>query len=180
MTHLRLGLLTILACAVLSPSSAAVAEPPPVVLQAAVAFWKDGKAQGQVDAARADEEGNLLLDLGEEWTPYILTEAAGPDGQLKTSEYRSTYLALARGEFPEDRHGYRAQKDQYLELYGILPTLGARPRTLARVRRVLGVSKGPPPGSPLGPLRAAQATDGRARYARPGGKPRPGHTRTCH
>ncbi|MBW1761915.1 MAG: L,D-transpeptidase, partial [Deltaproteobacteria bacterium] len=143
MTHLRLGLLTILACAVLSgctpnqdrltappesdakaaPSSAAVAEPPPVVLQAAVAFWKDGKAQGQVDAARADEEGNLLLDLGEEWTPYILTEAAGPDGQLKTSEYRSTYLALARGEFPEDRHGYRAQKDQYLELYGILPTL---------------------------------------------------------
>ncbi|MBW2215183.1 MAG: hypothetical protein JRF48_12310, partial [Deltaproteobacteria bacterium] len=87
-----------------APSSAAVAEPPPVVLQAAVAFWKDGKAQGQVDAARADEEGNLLLDLGEEWTPYILTEAAGPDGQLKTSEYRSTYLALARGEFPEDRH----------------------------------------------------------------------------
>jgi len=142
-THLRLGLLTILACAVLSgctpnqdrltappqsdakaaPSSAAVAEPPPVVLQAPVVFWKDGKAQGQVDAARADEEGNLLLDLGEEWTPYILTEAAGPDGQLKTSEYRSTYLALARGEFPEDRHGYRAQKDQYLELYGILPTL---------------------------------------------------------
>jgi hypothetical protein len=140
---LRLGLLTILACAVLfgctpnqdrltappqsdakaAPSSAAVAEPPPVVLQAPVAFWKDGKAQGQVDAARADEEGNLLLDLGEGWTPYILTEAAGPDGQLKTSEYRSTYLALARGEFPEDRHGYRAQKDQYLELYGILPTL---------------------------------------------------------
>jgi hypothetical protein len=104
------------------PSSAAVAEPP-VVLDVPVAFWKDGKAEGQVDGAKADEEGNLLLDLGEDWAPYILTEATGPDGQLKTSEYRSTYLALARGEFPKDRHGYRAEKDQYLELYGILPTL---------------------------------------------------------
>ena len=143
MTHLRLGLLTILACAVFYgcapkqgpasspiesdakpvPSSDPAAEAPPVVLGAPVAFWKDGKAQGQVDAAKADEEGHLLLDLGEEWTPYILTEASSAEEQGQTSEYRSTYLALARGEFPKDRHGYRAEKDQYLELYGILPTL---------------------------------------------------------
>ena len=65
MTHLRLGLLTILACAVFygcapkqgpasapiesdakpAPSSAPVAEGPPVVLEAPVAFWKDGRAQ---------------------------------------------------------------------------------------------------------------------------------------
>jgi hypothetical protein len=94
-----------------------------VVLEAPVAFWKDGRAQSQVDAAKADEEGHLLLDLGEEWTPYILTEASSEEEQGQTSEYRSTYLALARGEFPKDRHGYRAEKDQYLELYGILPTL---------------------------------------------------------
>jgi hypothetical protein len=94
-----------------------------VVLEAPVAFWKDGKLEGQVDAAKADEEGNLLLNLGEEWTPYILTEATSDQELGKTSEYRSTYLALARGEFPKDRHGYRAEKDQYLELYGILPTL---------------------------------------------------------
>jgi hypothetical protein len=94
-----------------------------VVLEAPVAFWKEGKLEGQVDAAKADEEGNLLLNLGEEWTPYILTEATSDQELGKTSEYRSTYLALARGEFPKDRHGYRAEKDQYLELYGILPTL---------------------------------------------------------
>ena len=94
-----------------------------MVLEAPVAFWKDGKLEGQVDAAKADEEGNLLLNLGEEWTPYILTEATSDQELGKTSEYRSTYLALARGEFPKDRHGYRAEKDQYLELYGILPTL---------------------------------------------------------
>ena len=59
-------------------------------------------------------------DLGEDWTPYILTEASSAEEHGQTSEYRSTYLALARGEFPKDRHGYRAEKDQYLELYGIL------------------------------------------------------------
>ena len=150
MTHLRLGLLTILACAVFygcapkqGPASAPiesdakpapVAAAPPVVLEAPVAFWKDGGAQGQVDAAKAGEEGRLLLDLGEEWTPYILTEASSEEEQGQTSEYRSTYLALARGEFPKDRHGYRAEKDQYLELYGILPTLTLLRKRFTEVR----------------------------------------------
>jgi hypothetical protein len=34
-------------------------------------------------------------------------------------------LALARGEFPNDAYGERAKEDKYLELYGIMPTLGA-------------------------------------------------------
>ena len=92
-------------------------------MAAPVAFWSAGKSERQVDAAKADTQGHLLLDLGEEWTPYILTEASSADEEPKPSQYRATYLALARGEFPDDRHGYRAEKDQYLELYGILPTL---------------------------------------------------------
>jgi hypothetical protein len=151
---LRLGLLTILACAAFygctpkqapatgpagsdakpEPSSDVAAEAPPVVLEAPVAFWKGGRSQGDVDAAKADEDGHLLLDLGEDWTPYILTEATSPDGLAQTSEYRSTYLALARGEFPDDRHGYRAKKDQYLELYGILPTFGLLRERFRQVR----------------------------------------------
>ena len=154
MTQLRLGLLTILACAVFygcapkqDPASAPiagdtepvptadpVAEAPRPVLDVPVAFWKDGKSEGQVDAAKADQEGHLLLDLGEEWTPYILTEASPTEAQGQTSEYRSTYLALARGEFPDDRHGYRAEKDQYLELYGILPNLSLLRQRFTDVR----------------------------------------------
>ncbi len=88
-----------------------------------VAYWREGESSAQVDAAKADQEGHLLLDLGEEWTPYILSEASSLDEEPKPNQYRETYLALARGEFPDDRHGYRAEKDQYLELYGILPTL---------------------------------------------------------
>jgi hypothetical protein len=106
-----------------APTSAPTIDTDPEVLEDPVAFWKDGKAQGDVDAAKADAAGNLLLDLGEDWTPFILTEASSPDGEHLPSQYRETYLALARGEFPNDRHGYRAKKDEYLELYGILPTL---------------------------------------------------------
>ena len=153
MFYWRLGLLSILGCVVLygctpkqGPVTAPVeseakpgrkaarnADPEPVVLQVPVAFWKDGKAEGEVDAATADEDGHLLLDLGEDWTPYILTEGSG-DEVPKPSEYRATYLALARGEFPDDRHGYRAEKDQYLELYGILPNLSLLRQRFAEIR----------------------------------------------
>jgi hypothetical protein len=88
-----------------------------------VVLWQEGKPQGQVDAAKAEEQERVLLDLGEDWTPYIFSEASSPDEERKPNAYRATYLALARGEFPKDRHGYRAKRDEYLELYGILPTL---------------------------------------------------------
>ncbi len=96
---------------------------PEVVLEAPVPFWKDGSAKGEVDAAQADAEGRLLLDLGDDWTPYIFTDSSASDEPPKPMMYRPTYLALARGEFPKDRHGSRARRDKYLELYGILPTI---------------------------------------------------------
>ena len=156
MAQVRLGLLTILGCVVFygcTPKQDPVTAPlesdakpmptsarsgsPPIVLEAPVPFWKDGRAQGQVDAAKADEEGRLLFDLGEDWTPYILTRGSGAEGEPEPSEYRETYLALARGEFPNDRHGYRAKKDEYLELYGILPTLGLLRQRFTDVRGLL-------------------------------------------
>jgi hypothetical protein len=47
------------------------------------------------------------------------TLAEGPGAPT----YRTTYLALANNQFPDDHHGERAQRDKYLELYGIMPTL---------------------------------------------------------
>lgn len=101
----------------------ATVEAPAIVLDVPVPFWKDGSALVQVDAAKANVEGRLILDLGEDWTPYLFTEASLPDEEAKPMAYRPTYLALARGEFPKDLHGERARKDKYLELYGILPTV---------------------------------------------------------
>ena len=143
MASVRLGLFTILGCVALSactpkqdpvtapiergaksaPTSPGSGDTAALELAEPVVLWKDGKPQGEVDGARADEERHVLLDLGDDWTPYILTESSKPDEEPKPNEYRATYLALARGQFPKDRHGYRAEKDQYLELFGILPTL---------------------------------------------------------
>ncbi len=154
MQNVRLGLITILALAAVygcapkqdpvaaplesdakpDPTSAPAVKAPKAALDQPVALWDAGKNKRQVDAAKAGEEGHLILDLGEDWTPYILTESSSPGEEPLPNQYRETYLALARGEFPKDRHGYRAKRDQYLELYGILPTLSNLRSRFAAVR----------------------------------------------
>jgi hypothetical protein len=106
--------------------SSASAHPPPLQ---PVPLWKDGRPAGEIDLARPHDSRIVVLDLSEDWTPYIFTERSNPDEPIVPSSYRATYLALARGEFPHDHHGTRAKKDRYLELYGIPPTL-----TLLRTR----------------------------------------------
>ena len=59
-------------------------------LQQAVAFWDGGRSERQVEGADPDPRRYLLLDLGEEWTPYILTEASSPDEEPKPNQYRAT------------------------------------------------------------------------------------------
>jgi hypothetical protein len=94
-----------------------------------VPLWKDGKPAGEIDLAQTHDPRIVVLDLGEDWTPYIFTERSSADDKLVQQSYRATYQALARGEFPPDHHGKRAKRDRYLELYGIPPTL-----TLLRTR----------------------------------------------
>lgn len=91
----------------------------PLPMARPVPLWADGKTTGKVDAARADVQGYVLVDLGEDWTPYIFSAPPGTE----PGAYRKTYLALARGQFPDNHHGDRAREDEYLELYGIMPTL---------------------------------------------------------
>lgn len=108
--------------------------PPP--MHQPVPLWEDGRTEAEVDAAEASLEGYVVVDLGEEWTPYILTDRDNPEAEQVPNAYRETYLALARGEFPEDHHGDRARRDKYLELYGIMPTLGVlreRMRTVSEL-----------------------------------------------
>jgi hypothetical protein len=99
-----------------------------------VPLWEGGRAAREVDAATADVEGYLLVDLGEAWTPYIFTERSNEAEERVPHAYRETYLALARGERPEDHHGARAERDRYLELYGIMPTLGLLRERMRAVR----------------------------------------------
>lgn len=96
--------------------------PPP--MHQPVPLWEEGGSEREVDAADASLEGYVVVDLGEAWTPYILSNRDTPEAPLVPNTYRDTYLALARGELPDDHHGARARRDKYLELYGIMPTFG--------------------------------------------------------
>jgi hypothetical protein len=99
---------------------------PPVsdaVLAQPVPLWENGKPGKSLDARSAGGQGYLVLDLGEAWVPYIFSDGADAAGNPLPNAYRETYLALARGEFPDDLQGERARDDKYLELYGIMPSL---------------------------------------------------------
>jgi hypothetical protein len=96
--------------------------PPP--MHQPVPLFDQGHSERQVDAATARHDGYMVIDLGEEWTPYLFTERDAETDEVLPNSYRETYLSLARGELPDDHHGDRAREDKYLELYGIMPTLG--------------------------------------------------------
>jgi hypothetical protein len=106
------------------PPHETVVDERPAPMHQPIPFYEGGAIARQVDAATAREEGFVVLDLGEEWTPYLFTERDADSDPIVTNDYRATYLALARGEFPDDRHGDLAREDQYLEPYGIPPSLG--------------------------------------------------------
>ncbi|HWO22740.1 MAG TPA: peptidoglycan-binding domain-containing protein [Kofleriaceae bacterium] len=87
----------------------------------AIAVWRDGKRDGSVCRADAAARGLAVLDLRDDWVPSIL--AAAPDGT--GPEYRTTYLALAQERFADAGvDGALAARDRYLELFGIVPSLG--------------------------------------------------------
>jgi len=106
------------------PPHDAVVDERPAPMHQPIPLYEAGAIAGQVDAATARAEGYVVLDLGEEWTPYLFTERDADTDPIVPNDYRTTYLALARGEFPDDRHGDLAREDQYLEPYGIPPTVG--------------------------------------------------------
>lgn len=97
-----------------------VPEAPPRVLRDPVPVYAAGEVARVVEGAT--EPGLFVLDVGDDWSPYLFTESE-PGGPVMPHPYRATYLALARGEYPDDYQGERAREDKYLELYGIPPTI---------------------------------------------------------
>ena len=108
--------------------------PPPMTRP--VDLWEGGKVTKQVDAATAAVHGQVLVDLGENWTPYLFTERGNESEEPKANTYRNTYLGLAQEKFPKDHHGDRARRDKYLELYGIMPTLGVLRKRMDHVAKL--------------------------------------------
>ena len=76
-----------------------------------------------IDAEAAEAAGYTLVDLSDEWTPYIFAEQTGPDGQPLPNRYRRIFIGLANDQLDEDGEPLPPGSKNYLELYGIFPSM---------------------------------------------------------
>lgn len=76
-----------------------------------------------IERADAQSQGYTVVDLGESWTPYIFREHVTPEGQPLPNRYRRVFIGLANDTLDEDGEPLRPGAQNYLELYGIFPSL---------------------------------------------------------
>ena len=77
-----------------------------------------------IDAEAAEGAGYTLVDLSDDWTPFIFEEQTAADGTPLSNRYRRIFLGLANDELDEDGEPLEPGAKNYLELYGIPPALG--------------------------------------------------------
>ncbi|MES1157925.1 MAG: hypothetical protein ABUL67_02380 [Haliangium ochraceum] len=81
-------------------------------------------ADGQdrwIEAQAAVAEGYTLVDLGDDWTPYILAEHNDENGRPLPNRYRRVFMGLANSTLDSDGEPLEPGEQNYLELYGIFP-----------------------------------------------------------
>jgi hypothetical protein len=92
----------------------------------------EGGQEGWMDGQAATAAGYTIVDLSDDWTPYIFAPQMGPDGQPLLNRYRRIFIGLANDKLDEDGEPLQPGEKNYLELYGIFPSLSVlRERFLA-------------------------------------------------
>ncbi|HEY3352034.1 MAG TPA: hypothetical protein VGQ83_02200 [Polyangia bacterium] len=137
-----------------------------------------GGAEHVVDADEARAAGRTLVDLRDDWTPYIFNDLTAADGRPLPNRYRTIFLGLANDRTDADgqplaRGGAAGRPGaaepaaaHFLEVYGIPPSLGVlRARFLADAPDATGRDRCSHVDRPsLRPL-AAGALEGKRRSA---------------
>jgi hypothetical protein len=82
----------------------------------------DGKERW-VDAEAIESGGYTLIDLRDDWTPYIFAEQHTPEGELLPNRYRRVFIGLANDRLDSDGEPLEPGEKNYLELYGVFPSL---------------------------------------------------------
>jgi hypothetical protein len=73
--------------------------------------------------ARSAFAQETAIDLSDDWTPFIFDDMQGADGQPLSNRYRSVYIGLANDRGDPDGQPLGPGDHNYLELYGIPPSL---------------------------------------------------------
>jgi hypothetical protein len=73
------------------------------------------------DAAAA--AGYTIVDLSDDWTPFLFEELVDAAGRALPNRYRRVFIGLANDELDGDGQRLEPGAKNYLELYGIFPSL---------------------------------------------------------
>jgi hypothetical protein len=76
-----------------------------------------------VDADLALERGLVLVDLSDDFAPYIFRDGKAADGAVLPNRYRAVFVGLANDRTDGDGDPLPPGKRNYLELYGVPPSL---------------------------------------------------------
>jgi hypothetical protein len=95
-----------------------------------IAVVEGGRVVGQKTAEAARKEGLTVIDLSDDWLPYVFSET--PD---KPQPLRPFLLDLANGRMKTGRSYARPREDRFFEVFGIFPSLNMVRRRLADKRR---------------------------------------------
>ncbi len=77
----------------------------------------------KLDVSTAEASGYTVVDLGNDWVPYIFSEKTPSIDDAKPNTYRQRYMDLANDRTDIDGDPLPPHEHNYLELYGIPPSL---------------------------------------------------------
>jgi len=86
------------------------------------AFDGDGDPQ-KMNIGEAEAKGYTVIDFSDDWVPYIFTEKTAGVEDTFPNNYRQRYTDLANDRTDSDGDPLPPHEHNYLELYGIPPTL---------------------------------------------------------
>ena len=89
-----------------------------------------GRATGQTTPENARRDGLTVIDLSDDWLPYIFSEEPG-----KPQPLRPYLIDLGNGRFRSGSAYSRARADRFFEVFGIFPTLNLLRRRMADKKR---------------------------------------------
>ncbi len=76
-----------------------------------------------VDADLASDEGLTLVDLSDDFAPFIFQDGKAADGAPLPNRYRAVFVGLANDRTDGDGEPLPPGERNYLELYGVPPSL---------------------------------------------------------
>ena len=83
-----------------------------------------GAPATKMTLAEASAKGLLIVDLGDGWAPFIFQDGGEVKGDpVKPNGYRKTFVELANDRVDEDGKALQAGEGNFLEPFGIPPTL---------------------------------------------------------